>query len=417
MFHSLLSLALCTACAGGQSQTQSLWSETMKGNGEVLAAYPDLYSNYWEYTYSVNESPDVALCIKGEFPHARYFSFSLYDDETGTAIGGLDDFDIIPDEGCDNPFVTTSQREKNTFTLYIVPPTMDEAQIEKLPSKNICRIDKGVNRLAVCIRHYLGTDAAGNSDEYGGVALPAITGCDIHTLREVAAPQRAVSNINSFSETFAPQKADTDREVPFLLAPRGQYYPNNATSYLYARTRLEADSVLVFSFIPVTIPQRVEAYRQADARYWSICVGSAANTRSYYSVCDANALARPEEKSTFVICRQQNPRLEEIKAGVEAANRKGGLYNLIVWDSDKKDLNGNPIGDVLVIMYRNILPNQQWPYSISNMTPTGYVDAEGEPLDKITAPDKQIAHIALGDYGPLGLKYGTDEFLSGSFGE
>lgn len=62
------------------------WSETMKGNGEVLGAYPDLYSNYWEYTYNVNENPDVALCIKGQFPYARYFSFSLYNDETGTAL-------------------------------------------------------------------------------------------------------------------------------------------------------------------------------------------------------------------------------------------------------------------------------------------------------------------------------------------
>lgn len=48
-------------------QPKEQWSETMKGNGEVLGAYPDLYSNYWEYTYNVNENPDVALCIKGEF--------------------------------------------------------------------------------------------------------------------------------------------------------------------------------------------------------------------------------------------------------------------------------------------------------------------------------------------------------------
>ena len=26
------------------------WSATMKGDGEVLGAYPDLYCNYWEYT-------------------------------------------------------------------------------------------------------------------------------------------------------------------------------------------------------------------------------------------------------------------------------------------------------------------------------------------------------------------------------
>lgn len=386
----------------------------MKGDGEVLGAYPDLYSNYWEYTYNVSDYPDVAICIKGEFPHSRYFSFSLYNDETGAAIGGIDDYDIVPDEGCDNPFVQTSAR-KNTFTVYIVPPSMDQAQIDKLPSKNICKVENGVRRLAVCIRQYLGTDGKGNSDEYGGVDLPVITGCDVKTLEELDAPKRTTSNINGFGGTYAPQRADNNRDVPFLLASRGRYYPNNATNYLYARTRLQTDSVLVFSFIPVDIPQRVEDCAGANARYWSICLGSAANTRSYYSLCDVNARHAGGRKSTFVICQKQNPRLDDIKAKVEEINDGGGLCNLIVWDKDKLDVDGNPIGDVIVVMYRNILPNKDWEYSIANMTPTDYADAAGEPLDKITDPQKQIARLALGDYGPAGMKYATDGFLSTAF--
>lgn len=165
-----LLFVLC-ACSDDNSETPEIinpspkeqWSETLRGDGEVLAAYPDLYSNYWEYTYNMNEYPDVALCIQGSFPHTRYFSFSLYNDETGTAIGGIDDYDIIPDEGCDNPFVVTSSKD-NTFTVYVVPASMDEALIAQLPSKNICRVESGVNRLAVCIRHYLGTDGNGNKD-------------------------------------------------------------------------------------------------------------------------------------------------------------------------------------------------------------------------------------------------------------
>ena len=27
------------------------WGVTLKGDGEVLGAYPDLYCYYWEYTY------------------------------------------------------------------------------------------------------------------------------------------------------------------------------------------------------------------------------------------------------------------------------------------------------------------------------------------------------------------------------
>ena len=44
---------------------------------------------------------------------------------------------------------------------------------------------------------------------------------------------------------------------------------------------------------------------------------------------------------------------------------------------------------------------------MSIMTPTPY----GDPYNSITNPDKQMAHKALGDYGPLGTKYSTEEFL------
>ena len=39
-------------------------------------------------------------------------------------------------------------------------------------------------------------------------------------------------------------------------------------------------------------------------------------------------------------------------------------------------------------------------------------DTTGEPVEHVTEPDKQIAHSALGDYGPFSVKYATKEFLS-----
>ena len=62
-------------------------------------------------------------------------------------------------------------------------------------------------------------------------------------------------------------------------------------------------------------------------------------------------------------------------------------------------------------MYRNILPDKKWEHSIANMTPTAYKDKDGEPIDHVTNPDKQLAHKALGDYGPLGIKVSNDDFL------
>ena len=394
-------------CPGASDQ----WSATLKGNGEVLGAYPDLYSNYWEYTYNVAENPNVALCFEGQFPYARYFSFSLYNDETGSAIGGMNDVEIKPDDGSENPFCVTSNKI-NKFTIYLIPPAMTEEQVKKLPSKNICRIDSGVNKLAVCIRHYLGQDSKGNSDEYGGVVFPLIRAIDIRTLKEVAVPQRITSNVYKVTGKVFTQVSDYKQDVPFFLAPSSRYYPNNSTSYLYARTHLTEDSVLTFSFIPVPIPQRPEGYPTAAARYWSICLGSASNTRSYYSIFDKAANTAENEKTSFAVCLKQNPKLNDIQTKIEKLNKAGKHWNLFVWDKDKLDVDGKPIGSVIVIMYRNILANKNWPHSIANMLPTDYKNETGEPIDHVTDPSKQIAHKALGDYGPHGMKHAVSDFLN-----
>lgn len=52
--------------------------------------------------------------------------------------------------------------------------------------------------------------------------------------------------------------------------------------------------------------------------------------------------------------------------------------------------------------------------AIANMQLMSYKDTDttGEPVEHVTEPDKQIAHSALGDYGPFSVKYATKEFLS-----
>lgn len=386
------------------------WGKTLKGDGEILGAYPDLFVNYWAYAYQVDEHPDIALCIRGQYPHARYFSLSLYNDLNGDVVGGIDDANIEPDPGSVNPFVQTSKKA-NYFTVYVVPSTMSEDLIAQLPSKNICRVTEGIEKVSLCIREYLGTNAAGEKDEFGGVELPAITAYDINTLKEVKAPDHMDSNVDKITGTGMTLKSDESRDMPFFLAPVSAYYPNNSTDYLYARTHLQKDSVLTFSFIPATHPRRPEEYKDADTRFWSICLGAASNTRSYYSVLDAEANYTINEKASFIITLKSNPKLADVQAKVKALNDAGKHCNLMVWDSEKLDLNNAPIGEYIVVMYRNILPNKNWEHSISHMVATDYKDDNGEPIDKVTDPSKQIAHIALGDYGPYGMKYSADEFI------
>lgn len=387
------------------------WSATISGADEIIGAYPDLYSNYWEYTWSIMDNPDAILCLKGTFPHCRYFSFSLYNDLTGSAIGGIDDVNIIPDNNSVNPFMHTTH-SNGTFTVYIVPAGVSDATVAKLDSKNICRIDAGVEKAVVMMRHYLGTDGEGNPDEFGGVAMPAITALSASDLSPVNAPKHILSNVYNATSQVYVQKSDEYPEMPFFLAPVSKYYPNNSTAYLYARTHIHTGEVLTFSFIPALVPTAPEENLSSPARYWSICLGSAADTRSYVSTCDRDAVWKSGEKSEFVVVLASNPDLDKIRDKIKEENLAGERVNLLVWDSGKVNIDGKPIGETIAFMYRNILPDKSWPHSIANMIPTDYMDAAGEPIDHVTDPSRQIADIALGDYGPRGIKISTDEFLA-----
>lgn len=312
------------------------WSATLKGDGEVLGAYPDLYCNYWEYTYNVSENSGKILCLKGEFPHCRYFSVSLYNDETGDVFSGISDQDISADNGSTNPFVQTTSG-KNYFTIYVVPNGTPESVIKNLGTSNVVKVEKGVNKVAIALRHYLGTTADGSQkDEYAGVELPAITALDMN-LNEVEVPKHIESNISKVTSKVFTQKSDENKEMPFFLAPISMYYPNRFTAYLYGRTHLRADSVLTFSFIPATVPTKPEEYRDAVTRYWSICIGSASDTRSYMSIYDAKARYADGKKATFVVCLKKNPKLSAIQSKVDEMNANGEYVNLFVWDSEKKN--------------------------------------------------------------------------------
>lgn len=365
-----------------------------------LGAYPDLFSNYWVYAYQTNNNPNVGLRISGEYPDTRFFSFSVYNDMTGEVVDGLDDVNITPDNGSVNPYLATTESKGNKFTIYVLKEGTDLSLFPEAKEGNVCYFTDDITRLTICLRHYLGVD------EFGGVSLPTIEGVDITTGKAVATPEAVVSNATIMKQGYyEPLASDDNDEVPFMLAPRGEYFPNNSTDYLFCRTKLTTDQVLSFSFIPAPIPNSVEEYPDAKARYWSICIGSTQNTYSYNSFYD-RMLEYPEnEKITVIVVSANNPKLAEVRKAAE----KIPYSYLMEWDETIVDANGKTIGDVIAIMYRNILPDETWEHSIKNMEP---IASYNDPYSKITNPDTQIAHIALGDYGPLGVKQTTDEFLN-----
>jgi hypothetical protein len=76
---------------------------------------PDSGAHYWFLHYSA--VPGTRLVIRGQYPDARYFSFTSHD-ETAVAMASVHDSDIAPDTGSVNPFLTPTSDRQN-YTVYV----------------------------------------------------------------------------------------------------------------------------------------------------------------------------------------------------------------------------------------------------------------------------------------------------------
>ena len=62
----------------------------------------DFNANYYVFPYEVDT--DIEIVIKGQFPYARYMSFTLAG-QIDTVIATAPDRVLIPDPGSTNPFL------------------------------------------------------------------------------------------------------------------------------------------------------------------------------------------------------------------------------------------------------------------------------------------------------------------------
>ena len=76
MLATLCALFCLTACSDSDDNPnegnivnpspKEQWGKTLVGSDGTIFAYPDLYVNYWEYTWDTDpegENKDIALCI------------------------------------------------------------------------------------------------------------------------------------------------------------------------------------------------------------------------------------------------------------------------------------------------------------------------------------------------------------------
>lgn len=231
---AVLALAACAAApqaarAQGADLTCVL-TLTKTDPATVNIAYPDEAAIYWTTPYQA--IPGTRLRITGRYPHARYFSFNVYDGAQ-RPIDALADVEIRPDAGSVNPFDAGASRtgEARDYTAYV-----DFGPIPEKRAPNTLYTGTGqtpapnVNGTLI-LRVYVpdrGRDAT------GGVGLPTVTLEPVATAgaqRPATSPcagveKPAIAGVNEQIAALSPPAPPEALQIPGRNPPRWTKFSN-----------------------------------------------------------------------------------------------------------------------------------------------------------------------------------------------
>ncbi len=376
------------------------------------AASPDEDAVYYAASLPVLP-PGFSYRIRGEFPHARYMSFVVYD---GIPIDSVGDFEIAPDPGSTNPFLPGAKRTAAARS-YTVPVTFDRDEDEAGvlyagPGQANTPFDltgslTGIGILApyMAYRIYV-PDAA--TDPRGGIELPRIEivfdgAPDVDAsaipcegvrdaIPDLAAVHEAIAQAAFPLPAGPPLPAQgtnpptwatsTGNNVYERLAPLGLGVGEGTTGGIgsnphntYVGTllaRAHGDVVAIRAKAPTAPKTRdgQKKMKKGDLRYWSFCTNSSRTTRFVDCISDSDIVVDPDGTFTIAISTPEH--------------RPATAANWIVF---------GPEPDARVL-YRHMLPSAAfYPHSAQ------YVEASGLPIEDV-----------MGEYYPRAVYCTAAEF-------
>ena len=304
------------AAAAGVDLTCSL-ALTKTDPDTINLAYPDEAADYYSVVFP--NLPGMRLRITGQFPHARYISFNVYDPQL-RPIDAIADVEMAPDRGSRNPFEAGARRgaKARTYTAYVDFGAAPDRRRDRAPNTIYSgEMADGTPLPGSGLIYRIYTPDRGR-DDFGDVPIPTVTlertgstdpvtpsMCEqltkptITFLTELTQagevlPEPVDSALPFGYETprwrrfenLPAAVADNALENPTLeqvrplldpLTPyfgQGGFLSNIHNSYVYAATNRAYGKVLVTRFRTPTFPDTRDGARRMDAaqvRYWSIC--------------------------------------------------------------------------------------------------------------------------------------------------
>jgi hypothetical protein len=288
------------------------------------ALYLDQHVNYW--ATRIAYAPGESLTIRGQYPHARYFSITAYDPKT-RAVSSLYDAQIAPEKGSSNPYLPGADRTltQRDYTVSVVfntaqhppPAKQNELRTGYDPSNPT---SSGTDFFLV-YRVYVADKGTGPA---GGEPLPAVTvhlkSHDSVTLGPCAPGDQPPSDVNNAianANSPAPIPIAPGADPPYwhrfynvgtslaeIVGASGAepYTEKTGTgglledlenAYLFAVLNASFGPLFVveaqgFSYPPTQDGQPVMA-GGTDMRYWSFCSYDTYTQRNYACLADYDA--------------------------------------------------------------------------------------------------------------------------------
>ena len=393
----LITLSIPTIISNAKQNNDIKWI-TLPGNFRLTPAFPDKCSTYKVLNFKPKTGDYDILKIHGEFPHARYFSFTIYDSNEGTDLAAILDQEIQPDPGNINPYRIGADRDaKNrNYTIWII-----KEGITPLNENNTITIPSDIETLILGMRIYRpdnGTDTLGNAP------LPEIQFLKADLTPGIT-PQVGLSQsetLTKISMFFLNKELIQSwnigrylnrNNIAFYRVSDEGLFPNAHNEYIISiLPQFYFNKIIVINIIPPTYEDSYngETFKGGkNVRYWSICTGGVGMTATPDCLCDDQIKLNKDGTATICIAPYY------MKKAIEDAG-----FNYIKWGITYKPM----------LIYRQLLADESFKGSIHNIPK---IDRPPAPENRnIVFFNENNAVNFIGGYCPQGNIYSTSDFIN-----
>jgi hypothetical protein len=421
IFGCLIALALLImspAVAQAKSISNCAWPIELSPEGYGNATGPETLARYFTIPFDTQYD---SMTIKGAYPHARYFSYVVYEDEAPSAIlTDIYDTNVAPDPGSVNPFVRPDSKTKpmrgpvnGTYTLTFSRTQPSSGNTIHVPSDHF---------VWIMLRLYVpnGDPSLSGKSLAGGVPLPTVQLArnGANTTLPVCAPVNDLQDINILLQDlfegvvlnnpedmpssdrlwFAPPEVPPIRLLPnphikYIATLPGDNYQPGRIIVIHGKAPGTPNT---YDGSPVWEPAR--GTQSVDMRYWSLC-----NVNLQLPVTTADCTA------------DQTTKLEGGYYTVVISNdllRPEWLRPNVTW------LRWGDEGYPKLIFFRNMLSAPEFPYSVPKAFEAGCTfkfELPNIPNSDDTIKAGQCAQGIMGDYYPVAGWCDKDTFVHGGW--